>query len=59
MARGCEDCEEEVNTRRTRCPHCGLLVCRWCYHHGHGQMSEMLAKARRPKLQSVPMPEGE
>lgn len=33
----CEDkkCEEEVR-RRVLCYHCGLYVCRWCWHHVHG-----------------------
>lgn len=30
----CEDCGEDCK-RRTRCPRCGKLVCRWCYHHIH------------------------
>lgn len=31
----CEDCEDGVSMRRTRCKRCGLLVCAWCYHHVH------------------------
>ena len=31
----CEDCGWEVKTHRTRCPHCRMLVCRWCRHHSH------------------------
>jgi hypothetical protein len=31
----CEDCGEECR-RRTRCHHCGQLVCPWCWHHVHG-----------------------
>lgn len=31
----CEDCDGTCQ-RRTRCKRCGLLVCRWCYHHIHG-----------------------
>lgn len=30
----CEDCGDEQK-RRTRCKHCGLLVCTWCLHHIH------------------------
>lgn len=30
----CQDCGDQVK-RRTRCKNCGLLVCRWCYHHIH------------------------
>jgi len=32
--KACEDCGDEVQ-RRTRCPNCKKLVCRWCYHHAH------------------------
>lgn len=33
----CEDCGDktEARERRTHCPHCGLKVCRWCWHHVH------------------------
>jgi len=34
--RFCEDCGDEMLTRRIRCPHCGQLVCGWCYNHVHG-----------------------
>jgi hypothetical protein len=34
--RKCEDCEDEVDHRRLRCPHCKLLLCRWCYGYTHG-----------------------
>ncbi len=32
----CEDsnCDSEC-VRRTQCIHCGLFVCRWCWHHVH------------------------
>lgn len=30
----CEDCGDSVR-RRFRCFHCGLFVCRWCWHHVH------------------------
>lgn len=40
----CEDCGDEVETRRTRCPNCGKLVCGWCYYHIHGVYS-MVASA--------------
>lgn len=30
----CEDCGDDCQ-RRTRCPNCNNLVCRWCYHHTH------------------------
>lgn len=30
----CEDCGDAV-TRRSRCRCCGIMVCRWCYHHVH------------------------
>lgn len=30
----CQDCGDDCQ-RRTRCPNCGQLVCRWCYHHIH------------------------
>lgn len=30
----CEDCGDDCQ-RRTRCPNCNKLVCRWCYHHTH------------------------
>ena len=35
----CEDCGDECETRRTRCPNCGKLVCSWCYYHVHGVYS--------------------
>lgn len=41
----CEDCGDEVETRRTRCPNCGKLVCGWCYYHIHGVYS-MVASDR-------------
>lgn len=31
----CEDCGDEVEGRRVRCPNCGQLLCSWCYHHSH------------------------
>lgn len=40
----CEDCCVEIGRgkrdgqRRTRCKHCGLLVCGWCLHHVHNGM---------------------
>lgn len=30
----CEDCGDECK-RRKKCPHCGYLVCVWCWHHIH------------------------
>ena len=41
----CEDCGDECETRRTRCPNCGKLVCSWCYYHIHGVYS-VVASAR-------------
>lgn len=35
VKRECEDCGEECK-RRTRCKHCGRLVCGYCRHHFHG-----------------------
>ena len=34
----CMDCHEEMpkGKRRICCPHCGMLVCGWCYNHIHG-----------------------
>jgi hypothetical protein len=40
----CEDCGDEVETRRTRCPNCGKLVCSWCYHHIHGVLAGVYAE---------------
>jgi hypothetical protein len=31
----CEDCGEVVETRRTRCWNCKMLLCSWCYNHCH------------------------
>ncbi len=31
----CEDCNEVVTTRRTRCWNCKMLLCSWCYSHCH------------------------
>lgn len=31
----CEDCGDEEVKRRTRCHHCDLMVCPWCWHHVH------------------------
>lgn len=28
----CERCGDECK-RRKLCPHCGFLVCPWCWHH--------------------------
>lgn len=40
----CEDCGDETK-RRTKCPKCGLMVCRWCYHHlHHPKLQEQAAK---------------
>src|SRR4051812_12946255 len=47
----CEDCGDECR-RRTRCPACGILVCRWCYHHIHGM--EELRGNLRERAQPVP-----
>lgn len=33
--KACQDCEDPIFSRRMRCKRCGLLVCRWCYHHVH------------------------
>lgn len=41
--RECEDCSDECETRRTRCPHCKKLVCRWCYHHTHGKAAAIIS----------------
>lgn len=30
----CEDCGDH-SARRVQCWHCGLLVCRYCWHHKH------------------------
>jgi hypothetical protein len=38
----CEDCGDDCQ-RRTRCPHCGQLVCGWCYSHVHGPQLELQA----------------
>jgi hypothetical protein len=47
----CEDCGDECR-RRTRCLNCGMLVCRHCYHHWHG---EVLKRGDlRERAQSVP-----
>jgi hypothetical protein len=34
-ARECEDCGDEMLTRRLRCKDCGKLVCNWCAGHVH------------------------
>jgi hypothetical protein len=47
----CEDCGDECR-RRTRCPACDLLVCRWCYHHVHGR--EELRGNLRERAYRVP-----
>ena len=36
----CQDCGDGCQRRR-RCPHCGLLVCGWCFNHVHGPQLEM------------------
>ncbi len=41
----CEDCGDDCG-RRTRCPYCGLLICRWCYHHIHGREPSHTAEER-------------
>lgn len=33
--RECEDCGDEVPSRRLRCKDCGKLVCNWCAGHVH------------------------
>jgi hypothetical protein len=33
--RYCEDCGDEMLTRRNRCKRCLMLVCNWCYAHTH------------------------
>jgi hypothetical protein len=43
--RCCEDCGDEMLTRRTRCLRCGLLVCTWCYSHVHA-IGPLLACAK-------------
>ena len=37
MSIECEDCGDETDAgeRRKKCPHCALMVCRWCWHHVH------------------------
>ena len=57
MTQKCEDCGEDA-TRRTKCKHCGQLVCGWCLTHVHaavgnkqtipvGQGSSKAVKASR------------
>lgn len=46
----CEDCGDET-TRRTRCKKCGILVCRWCYHHAHaGPLASEIPSNKRVSL---------
>lgn len=53
----CDDCGDETR-KRTRCKHCGKLVCAWCYHHIHGVVSFLYtpcaAQQRRALDQATP-----
>ncbi len=31
----CEDCGDDPEGRRFRCPRCNQLVCGWCWNHVH------------------------
>jgi hypothetical protein len=55
----CEDCGDDCE-RRTRCVHCKLLVCRWCFHHVHScepnhSRAECrdIAKAEPPRVRQL------
>lgn len=41
----CEDCGCRVS-RRIRCTNCGLMICRWCYHHVHTLITKHVTKAK-------------
>ena len=41
LNRCCEDCGDDVEGRRVRCPKCGVLLCSWCYHHSHKVFAEI------------------
>ena len=51
----CEDCGDEVEGRRVRCPNCGQLLCSWCFHHSHKVFAE-IAQANK-RLQSDASPQ--
>lgn len=46
----CEDCGESPEDggfkRRTKCAHCGKLVCPWCMGHVHGRLHRATKKAQ-------------
>lgn len=49
----CEDCHDSLldldEKRRTRCKRCGLLVCRWCYHHVHNLPGPCIKERPAPR----------
>lgn len=56
--RGCEDCGDTAQKRRTSCPCCGKKVCRFCYHHYHNkpETRTLLAQAKGAKAQKGKKP---
>lgn len=44
----CEDCGDE-SKRRTRCLHCGKLVCSWCFNHVYGMQQTPDDREKRKK----------
>lgn len=36
----CDDCGDETG-RRKKCPHCGQMVCGWCWNHVHSIQNEL------------------